>query len=108
MNPETVVISLGASEVEMTKQYYNNSVILANYTRAVAEMLQVVQSGKPIDEEPIPSNANSSLYSKARRIVNFEKVIAENTPDPEQANDVKVRFLLFIIPPSAEYSAFHL
>ena len=74
----------------LPKPYYNKSAVLTNYTRAIAETLHVLSSGKLIDEDPIPVNKNTSLFEKAQRIVNFETLIAQNILDPEFMGDIKV------------------
>jgi hypothetical protein len=89
-NPDTTILNLGASEVQLAKEYYKKPAVLTNYTRAVAQTLHVLSSGKPYDEDPIPPSKNASIFEKAQRIVNFEKVVADNTPEPDQASDVKV------------------
>jgi len=96
MNPDTMIISLGASEMQLAKAYYSKSATLANYTKAVAEMLHVMDTGKPIEGNPIPSDRNATLYEKAERVVNFEKFIAQNTPEPEIGNDITVSLPLVI------------
>jgi endothelin-converting enzyme len=92
MNPDTTILNLGASEFQLAKEYYKKPAVLTNYTRALAQTLQVISSGKPYDEEPIPATKNASLFEKAQRIVDFEKKVALVTPEPDQASDVKVRF----------------
>jgi hypothetical protein len=90
MNPDTTMLSLGASEFQLAKEYYKKPSVLTNYTRALAQTLYVLSSGKPYDEEQIPTNKNATFFDKAQRIVDFEKLIAMNTPEPDQASDVKV------------------
>jgi hypothetical protein len=76
--------------MQLTKKYYNKSIVLTNYTRAVAQTLHVLDTGKTIDEEPIPASKNASLFAKARRIVDMERVISDNTPEPEIAQKIEV------------------
>jgi hypothetical protein len=90
MNPDKVVIAIGTAELPLSKQYYNKTAVMANYTREIAEMLQVVSSLKPIDDEPIPEAKKASLYEKADRIVNFEKRLAVAIADPDQASKIEV------------------
>jgi hypothetical protein len=66
------------------------SIPIANYTRAIAEMTHVIRTGKPIDEYPISASDNATLYAAAKRIVDFEILVASKTADPEMQNDVKV------------------
>jgi len=105
MNPDTMIISMGASEMQLAKAYYNKSLVLTNYTRAVAQMLHVMDTEKSIEDSPIPSSRNATLFEKAERIVNFEKLIAQNTPEPEVAQDVTVSLSLVIPGESFIYRA---
>jgi hypothetical protein len=91
MDPDKQIISLSASDLGLDKAYYNKSIVTANYTRAIAQMFYVLDSGKPIDDEPIPAARNDSFYSKANRIVNFEKLVSDNTPEPEIATKIEVK-----------------
>ena len=63
---------------------------MANYTKAVAEMYQVLQTGKPIDEAPLPAGGKGPLWDKATRAVDFEKLVASRLPDPEIASKTEV------------------
>ena len=90
MNPDVQIISIGPSEIQMTKQYYNKSAVLTNYTRTVADMLHVVSTGKSILNDSIPLAKNASLYEKAQRIVDFEKLVSTKVVDPEVQNDIQV------------------
>ncbi|KAF2667112.1 endothelin-converting enzyme [Microthyrium microscopicum] len=94
MSPDEVIIGLDASEIQLPKAYYNKSVVLTNYTRAIAQMYQVLSSGDPIDESPIPAWKNSSLFEKAKRVVDFEKLIADKVAEPEVKNDIKYSYNL--------------
>jgi endothelin-converting enzyme len=76
--------------VQLSKQYYNKSIVLANYTRAIAEMTQVITSGKTILEEPIPASRNASLFAEAKKIVDFEKVLSDHMPEPDQLSNITV------------------
>jgi hypothetical protein len=93
MNPNTTIIGLGSSQVQLSQQYYNSDVVLTNYTRAVAQMLRVIQTGKTIDQSPIPAGENSTLYKKAERIVALEKKISQYIATPDQSNTVEVSSL---------------
>jgi endothelin-converting enzyme len=90
MNPDTIIIAAGSSEVQLAKKFYNKSIVLTNYTRAVAQTLHVLDTGKPIDDDPIPSSKNATLFAKAQRIVDFERLISDNTPEPEVASKIEV------------------
>jgi hypothetical protein len=85
-----VIISLGGGEVGLSKQYYNKSIVLTNYTIAIAETTQVITSGKPIYEEPIPASKNASLFDLAKKIVAFEKRLSDHMPEPDQASNITV------------------
>jgi hypothetical protein len=90
MNPDVVMISLGGGEVSLSKQYYQKPGVVANYTRSIAEMIQVIGSGKTIDEEPIPASRNATLFEKATKIAQLEKRMSEISPSPEVASEIKV------------------
>lgn len=53
-------------------------------------MTHVIWTGKPIDENPISESENATLYAMAKRVADFEVLIASKTPDPEEQSDVKV------------------
>jgi hypothetical protein len=53
-------------------------------------MTHVIWTGKTIDENPISASENATLYAMAKRVVDFEILIASKTPDPEEQSDVKV------------------
>jgi hypothetical protein len=90
MNPDVVMISLGGGETSLSKEYYKKPAVVANYSRSIAEMIQVIGSGKPIDEEPIPAARNATLFDKATKIAQFEKRLSEISPNPEEAGEIKV------------------
>ena len=81
----------------MSKEYYNKTGVVANYTRAIVEMTSVVSNGKPIYEQGVPADKNASLYDMAKAIVAFEKKTINMTPDPDQRSNISVSevFLLF-------------
>jgi hypothetical protein len=85
-----MIVGFIPSEMQLAKAYYNKSAVLTNYTIAVAQMFHIMDTGKPIDESPIPKDRNASIFDKAQRIVNFEKLISDNTPEPEVSNDITV------------------
>ncbi|KAF2670943.1 zincin [Microthyrium microscopicum] len=88
-NPDVVIISLGGGETNFAKQYYNNTKVMANYTRVISQMQQVVDSGKPIFEIQTPAGNNKAFDTFAATVVNFEKVISAALPDPDAASEVK-------------------
>jgi hypothetical protein len=90
MDPDTIIINLGSSDVQLPKQYYNKSIALANYTRAITQQLHVISTGIVYDLHGIPDSDNATLYDKAKRIVEFERKLAQNSADPEVMNDIKV------------------
>jgi endothelin-converting enzyme len=97
MNPDTQIITVGTSQRQLAKEYYQNSAILANYTLAIAQTFHVMSTGKSYDQEPIPASKNSSLFEKAQRIVDLEALIAKNLAETAQASDIKVCLLLFAV-----------
>ena len=92
MHPDKQILQVGGMDLPFAKQYYTKPAVMANYTREIAEMFQVISSLKPIDEEPIPASKNESLYAKADRIVKLEQQIAQITADPDQSSKVEVCF----------------
>jgi len=90
MSPEVVVIGLGGADLPLAKQYYTKPAVLANYTKEIAEMYQVLASEKPIDDAPIPASTNASLYAKATRIVDFETKLSNITADPDLQSKIEV------------------
>lgn len=76
--PDVVTIFVGPSGIFLpSKEYYNKTEVLANYTRVITEMFSIMDK------------KDSSTYeSLAKQIVDFETKLAHAIPDPEQAQDV--------------------
>lgn len=63
-----------------SKEYYNRSQIVANYTKTIADMFAIVNE-----------DSNSATYEDlASKIVDLEGKLAHAQPDPDQENDVTV------------------
>jgi endothelin-converting enzyme len=88
VSPDLQVIVLGASEVQLSKQYYLKPGVMTNYSRMITEMYHVLESGQNIDALAIPTNKKAALEAKAKRIVDLEALISKNLPDPEVSNEV--------------------
>ena len=54
-------------------------------------MLHVVETGKTIDQDPLTASTNSSIYMKAKRIAEFEKLITLNSADSVIGSDIEVQ-----------------
>lgn len=73
-----------------SKQYYKNAGVVANYTRAVAQMFQVIQTGKPIANESLFQNASAQYTNTVTKIVELEQKMAFASPDPDKAQEITV------------------
>ena len=82
---------MGGTELSFAKQYYKKPQVMANWTKALQEMRQVVDTGKPIFEAPLKPE-NTAFADYAKRIVDFETKVSSKTPDPERASESDVRF----------------
>lgn len=76
--PDVVTIFVEPSGIFLpSKEYYNKTDVLANYTRVITEMFSIMDK------------KDSSTYeSLAKQIVDFETKLAHAIPNPEQAQDV--------------------
>lgn len=79
--PQVVTIFVGGGVYGLpSKEYYNRSQIVANYTRTIADMFAIVNE-----------DSNATAYEDlASKIVDLEGELARAQPDPDQANDVTV------------------
>jgi len=84
-----VIIALGSGEINFSKQYYNKTSIMGNYTTSIVDMEQVIESGKPITEAPVAEARSKVFNALAATIINFEKKLAAAMPDPEKASEIK-------------------
>jgi hypothetical protein len=90
-----VVISISpGSDGLPSKEYYKKPIVVANYTRTVAEMMQVISSGQPWNES---TTTSAAAMDTAKKIVELERKISTNSPDPEAFNDplvsIEMRFV---------------
>jgi hypothetical protein len=85
-----VVIGLQSGEVHFAKQYYKIPEVVANYTRALLQLQQVITSGKPISEAPVPNDKSPEWNEIIKKVVNFEGLMANLSADVERGNDVNV------------------
>jgi hypothetical protein len=72
------------------KHYQTNPKILSEYSKAISEIQQVMKSGKTIAASPIVPADEANFKATSQRIVDFEKYLAERTPDANVANNVSV------------------
>jgi predicted metalloendopeptidase len=90
-NPDVNVIGVGGGESALpSKQYYNNTKVVANYTRTVAQMLQVIWTGKAIANESLFLDADPQYMEISKKVFELEKQIAFASPEPEVAQEITV------------------
>jgi hypothetical protein len=85
-----MVILLNTPNLSIPKQQYNKGAIVANLTNTVADMFQVLKTGKPIYEEPITADAGSELRLRATQVVQLEKTLSKTIADPDIARELDV------------------
>jgi predicted metalloendopeptidase len=89
-SPDVNVIAVGSGEAGLpSKKYYDDKKTVANYTRAMAQMFQVVWTGVPVTAENLYKEAEN-YSATARNIAEFEKKLANASPDPEIASEPEV------------------
>ncbi|KAF4545502.1 Endothelin-converting enzyme protein [Lasiodiplodia theobromae] len=81
--PQVVTIFVGGGVYGLpSKEYYNRSQIVANYTKTIADMFAIVNE-----------DSNSATYEDlASKIVDLEGKLAHAQPDPDQENDVTYNY----------------
>ncbi|QDS78081.1 hypothetical protein FKW77_003728 [Venturia effusa] len=86
-DPDAYVINIGLAETGIkTRRNYNNPELVANYTRAMAQMFQIMSTGQPIPKASLFKDPEKPEYmEKAKLIVALEKKFAKASPDPEIA-----------------------
>ena len=80
----------------MSKQYWKKPAVVANYTRALIDMAQVIETGKPIYEIAMPPTRLIAINDTVSKIVQIHKVMAEMTPDPEAQSETSVSYTLLV------------
>jgi hypothetical protein len=63
---------------------------VANYTRALVDMAQVIQAGKPIYEITTPPEQLKVITDRVSKLVEIHRVMTEMTPDPEAQSETSV------------------
>jgi hypothetical protein len=93
--PDVNIIAVGAGEFGMnSKKYYDNSKVVANYTRSIAQMFQVIWTGQPIANESLFKDPEKPEYLEtAKLIAEFESKLIHASPDPEVASEPAVSSL---------------
>jgi hypothetical protein len=74
----------------MSKQYWKKPAVVANYTRALIDSAQVLETGKPIYEIKMPPAELKAINDTVSRIVQIHQVMAEMTPNPEEQAETSV------------------
>jgi hypothetical protein len=80
----------GPSLVFSKKHYETNPSILAEYAKSVAEMQQVLRTGKTIKEAPLDKETGADLVAFGKRVVDFEKYLSKRIPDAELQRNLTV------------------
>jgi endothelin-converting enzyme len=88
--PELVLVHFSGGILRLPKAQYKKSSIVTEYAEMIAQMLQIIDTGKAIDNAPASA---SSFQALASDIVALEKSIARNTADPEKGRDLDVSCL---------------
>jgi hypothetical protein len=66
--------------------------VVANYTRALVDMTQVIQSGKPIYEVTTSPEQLKAITDRVSKLVEIHRVMTEMTPDPEKQSESSVSY----------------
>jgi hypothetical protein len=87
---------MGSGEMGMnTRKYYENPKVVANYTRQIAQMFQVIWTGQPIANESLFKDPEKPEYLEtAKLIAEFESKMIHSSPDPEVAGEAAVSFII--------------
>ncbi|KAF2420974.1 endothelin-converting enzyme [Tothia fuscella] len=89
-NPDTHILAFGGGERGIgSREYYNNPVVVANYTRAVAQMFQIIQTGKPIEKAKLFEKPDQRYMDTVAKIIEFEKKLAYFSPEPDAAQKIE-------------------
>jgi hypothetical protein len=65
---------------------------VANYTRALVDMSQVIETGKPIYEINTPPEQLKVITDRVSKLVEIYRVMTDMTPDPEAQSESSVRY----------------
>lgn len=77
-----------------SKKYYDNPAVVANYTRSIAQMFQVLWTGQPIPNASLFQDPENKEYMEtAKLIAEFESKLIHASPDPELAQETAVSFI---------------
>jgi len=94
-NPDVNIIAVGSGSVGLpSKKYYDKNATVANYTRTIAQMFQIMWTGTPISNDSIFKDPEKYMDT-ASQIVQFEKKLANASPDQEVASEPAVSFKLY-------------
>ncbi|KAH7028639.1 peptidase family M13 [Macrophomina phaseolina] len=81
--PDVVTISVGGGSYGLpSKEYYNRTAVVANYTSTITEMFAIINE----------SNDTAPYQTLAQQIADFEAKIARAQPDPDQEDDVTYNY----------------
>lgn len=90
--PDVNVIAIRIGETGMSsKKDYESPVLVANYTRSVAQMFQVIWTGQPIPNASLFQDPENPEYKEtAKLIAEFETKLIKASPDPEVLGETSV------------------
>lgn len=90
--PTVNVLSFGSPGPKLSKQYWKKPAVVANYTRALIGMAQVIETGKPIYEVKMTPEQLKVITERVTRLVEIYRVMTEMTPDPEAQSETSVGY----------------
>lgn len=85
--PTTVGIYIsGEDDADLSKEDYKKSATVAKYDRVIAEILDIVRTGKVAGQSKVSSDA----VARAKKITDFQAKIAKIVPEQEALTDFTV------------------
>jgi hypothetical protein len=90
--PDVNIIAMNSGEWGMnSRKYYDNPKVVANYTRSMAQMFQVIWTGQPIANESLFKDPEKTEYLETSKLIaEFESKLIHASPDPEVASEAAV------------------
>jgi hypothetical protein len=77
----------GEDNADLGKEDFKKSSVIANYSRTIAEMMQVVRTGKAWDAS---SKLDAQALAATKKITDFQAKLVKITPDQEALTDLTV------------------
>jgi hypothetical protein len=92
-NPKVpMIFLLSPKRMFLSTENYINAPVMSAWATTIAEMLQILQTGKSIQQEPMPSSRKAVLVEQAMAAVQFEKRIIEAALSRASHNSVSIIF----------------